>query len=464
MRVPAGAPILTAAAMRAAEEAVFATGTPQAELMERAGMAVAREAARFAGNRPILVLAGPGNNGGDAYVAARHLRDSGHDVQVAALGEPKAGAAVEMKRLWTGDIVALDQAQPRPVLVDGLFGTGMARSLDPAVAGAFQRLVDAAHFSLAIDLPSGLATDTGEALGAPYGITATLALGSLKPGHVLGDGLTRCGHVLLADIDIPIASNWRTVARPHLSAPATASHKYSRGMVVVIEGAMQGAARLSAAAALSGGAGYVLLAGRDPTGGPDALVRRAASDPCDLFDDARIGAVVVGPGLGRDRRAGQWLTAALASPHPLVLDGDALTLLGGQVARLRERRAPTFLTPHAGEFERMFGTAAGSKIDRTRVAAGDTGATILHKGGDTVIASPDGCVRVLAGASSWLSTAGTGDILAGVLGARVAGGGEGLEAAETAAWLHGRAAQLAGPAFTADALTGHLAGAIGECL
>lgn len=458
-----GLPIVTAAAMRAAEEAVFASGVPQAELMERAGAAVARAAARFAMGRPVLVLAGPGNNGGDAMVAARLLDESGHDVMVAALGEPKEGAAAAMRAKWTGRVVGLADAPARPIVVDGLFGTGLTRPLTPEIVDQLQRLVSAAHFTLAIDLPSGMDTDFGRDLGAA-GATVTLSLGALKPTHLLGNGLDRCGHVLLDDIGIPVATTWRTVAVPRLSTPGAHSQKYTRGLVAVLQGRMPGAARLASNAALHGGAGYVVRVGDDDGHGPNAIVHRPIAEFDTLLNDERTGAVVVGPGLGRDEGMGACLDAAIASARPLVLDGDALSLIGRDVGRLRGRAAPTCLTPHSGEFDSMFGEGQGSKIDRTLAAAAETGAVIVHKGADTVIATPQGDVRVHAGGSPWLSTAGTGDILAGLLGARLAGGVTPLAAAETAVWLHGRAAQLAGPAFAADDLIPCLPRAIAECL
>lgn len=458
-----GLPIVTAAAMRAAEEAVFASGVPQAELMERAGAAVAREAARFAMGRPVLVLAGPGNNGGDAMVAARLLDESGHDVMVAALGEPKEGAAAAMRAKWTGRVVNLADAPARPIVVDGLFGTGLTRPLAPDIVGQLQRLVSAAHFTLAIDLPSGMDTDFGRDLGAA-GATVTLSLGALKPAHLLGEGLDRCGHVLLDDIGIPIATTWRTVAMPQLSPPGPHSQKYTRGLVAVLQGGMPGAARLASNAALHGGAGYVVRVGGDDGHGPNAIVHRPLAEFDTLLDDERTGAVVVGPGLGRDESMGASLDAAIGSARPLILDGDALSLIGRDVARLRGRATPTCLTPHSGEFDRMFGEGQGSKIDRTLAAAAETGAVIVHKGADTVIATPQGDVRVYSGGSPWLSTAGTGDVLAGLLGARLAGGAAPLAAAVTAVWLHGRAAQLAGSAFAADDLIPCLPRAIAECL
>lgn len=461
--IAGGLPILTAEQMRAAEALHFRR-VPQEHVMERAGAAVAREAARFATGRPILVLAGPGNNGGDAYVAARLLKERGHDVAVAACGEPGAGVARAMHDRWGGPVSFLYEARPRPFVIDGLFGTGMTRPLERGVAAVFAELVAAAEFTLAIDLPSGLDTDTGGDLGAPKGISGTLALGALKPAHVLGTGLERCGHILFDDIGIPAETNWRTIARPRLKTPSATSHKYTRGMIVVVEGAMPGAARLAARAAMAGGAGYVVVAGVAEAG-PDALVHRridGAEALQDVLDDERIGAVVIGPGLGRDRRAESMLKAALGSPHPLILDGDALTLLGTSAAAwLQRRTAPSWLTPHAAEFERMF-EGEGSKIDRTLAAAAASRAIILHKGVDTVIASYKGNVQILAGGSPWLSTAGTGDVLAGLLGAQVAANQ--THSTSAAAWLHARAAQLAGPAFIADDLIGHIPQAISECL
>jgi hydroxyethylthiazole kinase-like uncharacterized protein yjeF len=465
--IPAGAPIVTAELMRAAEDELFRT-VHQDDVMERAGAAVAREVARFAMGRPILAVAGPGNNGGDAYVAARLLSEWGHDVSIAALGEPKPGSAATMADRWEGELVALYEAQPRPVLIDGLFGTGLTRPLERGPRALLADLCKRAEFVLAIDLPSGLETDTGAHLGAPCA-DVTLALGALKPAHVLEAGLDCCGHVLLDDIGIPVDTDWFTAARPRLSEPSSDAHKYSRGLVVAVECAMPGAARLAGRAAMAGGAGYVMLAGADPWGeGPDALVRTQVEDSdalTHLLQDERIGAVVIGPGLGRERRAESLLKAAVASSRPLVLDGDALTLMGQGAARwLQGRPAPVWLTPHSGEFDRMFGEEAGSKIDRTLAAAEASGATIIHKGADTVIADAKGNVRLLAGATPWLSTAGTGDVLAGLLAAQVAGGRKGVKAAEAAAWLHARAARLAGPAFIADALIGRITEATSECL
>ncbi len=461
-------PIVTTAQMRAAERAAFDAGTLQDDLMERAGRAVADAAQRIAGRKAILVLAGPGNNGGDAYVAARLLAERGHDVVVAALGTPKEGAAARMAARWGGPVGDFRTAEPRAVLIDGLFGIGLTRPLAPPVWQRLCFLQSHAAFSLAIDVPSGRATDTGEDLGHAWPCDATIALGALKPVHVVG-GISSNGELLFDDLGLDCASEWHTAARPSLSAPLPGDQKFSRGMVVVLAGAMPGAAALAAGAAMHGGAGYVVLSGKDVDGpGPHALVRRTVSRLRELaavLDDKRIAAVLVGPGLGRDKAAQVTLEAALASPHALVIDGDALSLLGRNAARrLAERPHPTWLTPHSGEFDRMFGTGEGTKIDRTLAAARATGATIVHKGADTVIARPDGRVIVTPPGSSWLSTAGSGDVLAGLVASRVATTRGHADAAPQAVWLHGRAAELARPAFIADDLVAQIPQAIRECL
>ncbi|SOB87514.1 yjeF C-terminal region, hydroxyethylthiazole kinase-related/yjeF N-terminal region [Sphingomonas guangdongensis] len=448
-RLPAGAPIVTAAQMRAAEEAVFAGGATPLALMERAGVAVARQVARLAAGRPILVLAGTGGNGGDGYAAARLLREAGCDVRVASLGPPTHPAAMTMAARWTGPTWPLASAASAPVVVDALLGIGAARPFAAEPAAALDRLLALADLRIAVDLPSGRDPGTGEG-----GIQAdvTIALGALKPAHVLGDD--RAGHVLLADLSIPLASDWSTLSRPTLRPPRREATKFTRGKLVVVGGAMAGAGVLAASAALHGGAGYVILAEPERRdGAPHALVRRHVADAsalATLLADDGIGAVLVGPGLGRDEAAQAQLAVVLASPHDLVIDGDALTLLGREVgARIGTDRRRVFLTPHGGEFSRMF-TGHGSKIAATAGAAAASGATVIHKGPATVIADPSGRVQVAADASSWLASAGTGDVLAGLVAARLAAGDE--HPAETAVWLHGRAAARVGAGLIADAM------------
>lgn len=250
-----------------------------------------------------------------------------------------------------------------------------------------------------------------------------------------------------------------SIVRPRLHAPRRDDHKFSRGMVVVVQGAMPGAAMLAAQGAMHGGAGYVVLAGRDPTpGAPHALVRRQVKDLAQLVGDQRIGAILIGPGLGEEER---WVAQAVASRHSLVIDGDALT--AALTEALAGRAAPVVLTPHSGEFDRMFGTGPAAKQARTVDAARLTGAVIVNKGADTIISDGDR-TACLGDASSWLSTAGTGDVLAGLIAARLACGGDALAAANEGVWLHARAARLAGAALIADDLIGHIPAAIAECL
>ena len=455
-----GQPILTAAAMRAAEEQLIAAGTSVSALMERAGAAVAEQVRRLAGDHEVLILCGPGNNGGDGYVAARVLAAAGQRVRVAASGEPRSAAAIAARQAWGGAVDALDVAEPAPVLVDALFGTGLSRGLGEDVVAALQRLARAAQLTIAVDLPSGAATDDGRLLSALPDYDLTLALGALKPSHLLQPAAARSRQLLVLDIAVPVASEASVLARPRLTAPSADAHKYSRGMVAVIAGAMPGASILAATAAAQGGAGYVLLLGGASDRVPHAVVRRRF-DPT-VIADTRIGALLVGPGLGRDERATERLDAVLATDRALVIDGDALRLLTPD--KIAARAAPTILTPHGGEFDALFGAGAAGKIDRARQAAAASGATIIFKGADTVIASPDGRVIVAPAAPSWLSTAGTGDVLAGLVAARLAVGGDPLVAAAEAVWLHGEAARRAGPVFIADDLARHVPEAIESCL
>ena len=458
----AGAPILSVDEMRAAERE---GGVPLSELMERAGRAMAEQVRRFACGRSVLVLCGPGNNGGDGYVAARILSEWDHDVVVAQTGEPVSDLASAAAARWTGATVALADAEPRPVVVDALFGVGLTRLLTPEVREPLHRLVAAAAWTLAVDLPSGLRSDDGADLGAA-GADLTLALGALKPAHRLMPGLDRCGHVRLESLSLSPDGEVRELVRPSLHPPARDAQKFTRGLVAVIGGKMHGAGRLAARAALGAGAGYVRLHAPEPVyPEPDALVVDVAEDVAAALADERIGAVVVGPGLGRDAGAEERLAAALASNRRLVIDGDALTLLGeGAVERLAGRAARTIVTPHGGEFRRLGGGEEGGKIAATSAFAQAAHAIVVHKGPDTVIAAPDGRVRVSALGPSWLATAGTGDVLAGTVAARMAVGGDPFEAAAEAVWLHTRAAQLAGPAFHADELIPLLPRALAECL
>jgi hydroxyethylthiazole kinase-like uncharacterized protein yjeF len=464
--IGAGRPILTAAAMRAAEEAAMARGTSVETLMERAGAAIAEAVWRFAASPPTLILCGPGNNGGDGYVTARILRERGLAVRIAAAGEPRTPAAQAARAMWNGPVEPIEGAQPAVLLIDCLFGTGLSRGLDPALSGALMRLADAARLRVAADLPSGVATDEGTILSPVPRFDLTVALGALKPAHRLQPAAFRCGRVVVAHIGLgTLESALHELARPSLPAPGPDDNKYTRGKVAVVAGRMTGAAMLAAQAAQRAGAGYVeLWKAAVPPGAPWAIVRRGGSDLADL-GDRRIGALVIGPGLGRDEVAGERLEAALASGRPLVLDADALTLIGESgLGRLADLPHLAILTPHEGEFTHMFGTDGGSKIERARIAAARSGAVVVLKGADSVVAHPDGRAIVTPPAPAWLASAGTGDVLAGVTGAMRARGLDAFEAASAALWLHAAAAEQAGPGLIADDLPLHLPTALAACL
>ncbi|MGJ3649844.1 NAD(P)H-hydrate dehydratase [Sphingomonas sp. GlSt437] len=450
-----GLPVLSAAAMRAAEDRAIARDTSVDELMARAGAGVAEWVARLAGSREVLILCGPGNNGGDGYVTATRLRAAGHLVRVAASAPPATDAASRARDGWGGAVDDVMAAAPAPVIVDALFGTGLSRALSPELATRLKTLVESAWLSIAVDLPSGLGTDDGaDPGGATPPFDITLALGALKPVHLLQPGADRCGAVRVIDIGLGEAvtdAADRVIARPILPHPGPADHKYTRGLVAVVEGAMPGAAALAITAALHTGAGYALLIGEGSAPLPHAIVRKPWSDDlAALIGDRPTSALVIGPGLGRDAEAVRQLKIAIASTAPLVIDGDALHLLTDWHFEAFSRRlAPVILTPHAGEFSALFGAWEGSKLEVTRAAARRAGATVVFKGADTVIAAPDGTARLALAGDPWLSAAGTGDVLAGAIGAMLAA--RIAEPAAAGVWLHGAAARrLTGPYLADD--------------
>jgi hydroxyethylthiazole kinase-like uncharacterized protein yjeF len=285
----------------------------------------------------------------------------------------------------------------------------------------------------------------------------TLALGAMKPAHLLQPASALCGLVRVADIGVEAESHCWLLEKAQLSVPSPDAHKYSRGMVAVVGGAMAGASMLSAKAAMRI-AGYVALVGARRIG-PDALVHRRWEE---VAADHRIGALLIGPGLGRGDKARAALDLALGTDHPLVLDADALTLVAE--TELVTRCKPTILTPHEGEFQILFGKLPGSKIECARAAAAKSNAVVILKGADTVIAAPDGRTVVAPLASGWLASAGTGDVLAGIAAALLARVGDPFWAACDAVWLHSEAARLAGSGLIADDLPDYLPAAMERCL
>lgn len=438
-------PILTAEAMRAAEQQAIDAGTSVEALMERAGAALAEAALGYVGKMPALVLVGPGNNGGDGYVAARHLAQRGVKVRVAALAEPKSAAAIWAKRRLEDEVETLGPStKPAPLLIDALFGTGVKHGLEVSVVNALGELAYEAQASIACDIPSGIDSDTGAELSVVPRFDMTVTFGALKPAHRLMPGLMYCGNVVLADIGIPVETGWREIGRPILAGVSPAAYKYTRGMVHCLGGAMPGAVALGAQAAARAGAGYVRIEADNYVPNVPAAIVQGQEGRC---DDRRIGALLVGPGLGK--KGGPLLRKALASGRPLVLDGDVFGLLGDPE---RLHGLDAILTPHEGEFAELFGQLEGSKAERALTAACSSQSVVVYKGPDTLVAAPDGRLAFAPPAPAWLATAGTGDVLAGIVAAMRARGLPPFEAACAGVWLHGRAAEIAGRHMIADDL------------
>ncbi|MFL6762279.1 MAG: NAD(P)H-hydrate dehydratase [Sphingomicrobium sp.] len=447
-----GRPILTADAMRAAEQRAIDAGTSIETLMERAGAALAEAAYRFAGPVPTLILCGPGNNGGDGYVAARELAARGVDVRVAALAEPKSEAARSARSRWPGDVEPLgSQTRPTVLLIDALFGTGLKRSLEPAVSEQLSRISEASLVKIACDLPSGIETDSGAELSCIPSFDMTVAFGALKPAHLLHPSMHKCGRLVVADIGIEAGDEWHEIGAPQVPPLDSGGHKYDRGLVHALAGTMPGAIALAAKAAALAGAGYVRVSTSRPIDGLPSAVVQMDNAP---VNDERIGCLLVGPGLGD---VPQVLTLALTSKAPKVIDADGISHLGDP-ERLRGQDA--IITPHEGEFRRLFGDLAGSKAERALEAARRAGAVVVYKGPDTLVAAPDGRLGFAPMAHPWLASAGTGDVLAGLIAAMRARGLAAFDAACSGVWLHGRAADIAGPQLIADNLAEALPAAI----
>ncbi|MES2326834.1 MAG: NAD(P)H-hydrate dehydratase [Pseudomonadota bacterium] len=447
-----GRPILTAEAMRAAEQAAIGGGTNVQDLMERAGAELAEAAYRFAGPMQTLILCGPGNNGGDGYVAARYLAEGGVTVRVAALSKPKSEAAKWARGQWTGEVEQLlPDTKGAPLLIDALFGTGLTRGLEEPTSLLLSELVHEAAVSIACDLPSGVETDSGALLNPLHDYDMTVAFGALKPAHLLHPAMHKCGRLVVADIGIHADPTWHEIAAPVLPPLDPGGHKYDRGLVHALAGAMPGAIALAAKAAAYAGAGYVRVSTSRPIDGLPSSIVQIDHAP---VNDERIGCLLVGPGLGD---VPQVLTLALTSKAPKVIDADAITHLG-EPGRLKGQDA--IVTPHEGEFRKLFGDLPDTKPERALEAARQSGAVVVYKGPDTLVAAPDGRLGFGPRAHPYLASAGTGDVLAGLIAAMRARGLPAFEAASAGVWLHGRAAEIAGPQLIADDLAASIPQAI----
>lgn len=462
--------------MRAAEQAHFAAGADSFALMARAAAEVARIASlRLAPGARVLVLAGPGNNGGDGHVAARLLADQGFNVQVQQLGGPSTPHARRAAAEWTGRSGPADPSlfgegfETRfDLVIDALFGIGLARPL----AGTAAALVKAANAGgvpiLSVDIASGVLADSGAVPGPAVVAQETISFHTPKPGHLLLPGRAHTGLLTIADIGLAHAASDLFVNAPglwHWPVPGADTHKYARGGVLVWSGPelQTGASRLAAQAALRIGAGAVTLAGSKSALAVHAaqlsavmLAEADAQGFARLLASPRIRAACVGPGAGPDARC--TAGAALQSGKPLVLDADALTAFADDPAHLarlvRRHPRPVILTPHEGEFARLFPAAQGSKLARARAAATQSGAVVVLKGADSVIASPDGRAAINCNAPPWLATAGSGDVVAGFATGLLAQGLPPFEAAAAACWVHGDIGSRLGAGLIADDLCG----------
>lgn len=458
--------VLTVAQMRAVEQALIDAGESVDSLMQTAGKGAAEWVWRVAARHPVTVLTGPGNNGGDGYVIAETLRQRGGQVAVIAATEPKTAAARNAAALYHGEVLGPETERHGEILVDCLFGSGLTRPLGPDHFALLNRLCQSHRHTIAIDLPSGVETDTGAGLNENLPrFDLTIALGAWKPAHFLLPSRAICGMTRLVPIGVaPVPHAAQAIAKPHLRRPRLRDNKFTRGLVLVIAGQMPGAPVLAASAAIRGGAGYVKIAGAGASPLPPELV--ASTEPLEtLLADRRTSAVLIGPGLGRDSEARARLAAVLAAnPRALVLDADALHLLSPDLPPPPN----AILTPHEGEvaaLEKAFALdSTQAKPTRTLALARHLNATVVFKGADTLIASPEGQLAYAPRAPAWLAMAGTGDVLAGLTAARLATGMPPFIAAQEAVWLHTEAARIAGPGLTAPDLAAAVPAAVARAI
>jgi ADP-dependent NAD(P)H-hydrate dehydratase / NAD(P)H-hydrate epimerase len=501
MRDPMAFPeLMTPAEMSGADRFAISAGTPGIALMERAGLAVADEAARLTKSRGrIAVLCGSGGNGGDGFIAGRLLGERGYTVELGLLGrrdalkgDPALAAARYQAPVLDAAAIELAQAD---CVIDALFGAGLARDIDGEAKAIIERInafKRAGGHVLAVDVPSGIDGETGGIRGAAVEASASVTFFRLKPGHLLEPGRTLAGAIRLADIGIPEAALGLIAPKTFVNAPAVwgealprpnaASHKYARGAVLVLSGSGHhtGAARLAARSALRAGAGIVSVASP-----PDAVAINSAHLTAvmvapfanarefeALIADERRRAIVLGPGAGVGPTLRKLVAAALTRPakqRTIVLDADALTSFAGDAVRLaaliKRGGHEAVMTPHEGEFAKLFEGAPDVRLDddklaRARAAARLMGAVVLVKGADTVVAAPDGRATIGWNLPPWLATAGSGDVLSGLVAGLSAQEMAAFEAASAAVWLHGACGRAAGPGLIAEDLPEALPGVL----
>lgn len=485
---PVALELLTPPEMAEADRRTIAGGTPGIALMERAGRAVAdRVVARHPPGTRIFIACGPGNNGGDGFIAARILSERGYSVRLALLGsrEVLEGDAAEAARLFHGEVEPMNAEALRGagVIVDALFGAGLSRPLSGLARQAVEALARAADVGvpvIAVDLPSGIDGWTGKVMGAAVTASETVTFCRRKIGHLLMPGCLHTGKLWVADIGISDATiaaiapktfaDEPALWRADFPIPQPGGNKYGRGHALIASGPMHatGAARLAARAALRAGAGLVtVVAGKAAIPVLAAslaavMVRevKGAAGLTKLLADKRLNALLLGPGQGVGAATKAMVLAAAKAKRSLVLDADALTSFEGKATELAKVLAAVpaaIVTPHEGEFGRLFSRepqvlGIESKVEKVRLSAKRLGAVVVLKGPDTVIASPDGRAAIAHNAPAWLATAGSGDVLAGFVLGLLAQGMPAFEAASAAVWLHGECAREFGPGLIAEDL------------
>ncbi len=469
--------LLSTQEMAAADRAAIAAGTPGIDLMEAAGWQIARLVRQHYAPCKVVVLCGPGNNGGDGFVAARLLQRWGWPVRLGLLGERSAlkGDAALAAARWKGSVhpVSEELLSGDPLVIDALFGAGLARPLEGVARAVIERIGELDLSVVAVDLPSGVNGDTGAVMGAAPQAELTVTFAAAKPGHLLLPGRDLCGRLEVCEIGVKPSTLANTFHnRPSLwlhklPRPSSEGHKFSRGHLLVAGGAdMTGAARLVARAGRRAGAGLATLAA--PTGlteiyqqdAPGTLVKPLTAWP-DLLADARINAAVIGPGCGVGEATRRLTLQALAASKSCVLDADALTSFAGNPLTLWSVRGGPVLTPHDGEYARLF-RYQGDRLTRARAGAKESGATLVLKGSDCVVAAADGRAAIADNAPPDLATGGAGDVLAGLIGGLLAQGMPTFEAACAGVWIHGEAAANFGPGLVAEDLIDYIPGVLRE--
>ncbi len=473
--------LLTAEEMGRAEQLAAASGLPTLTMMENAGRGVAEEVVRrYPRGSRVIVLCGPGNNGGDGFVCARYLRERGYQVRLALLGraedlrlDPK-----EMAKRWDEAIEPMSPQclEGAQIVVDAIYGTGLRDDVGGVVGQVIEAVTERGLPVISVDVPSGIDATGGALRGLAFKAAATVTFFRRKTGHVLLPGRMYCGDVRVIDIGIPAAVLGEIAPRTFANDPEfwlryfpklkKGGHKYDRGHAIVVSGPMEstGAARLAARTALRAGAGLVTVATSKaafyinaaqltavmvaPYDGPPGLSA--------ILSDRRITAALIGPGAGRDPEVKDLVVSVLASDAVAVLDAEGITAFQAAPAELfhyiKSRPAPTIMTPHEGEFRKVFPELARepSKLERARRAAENSGSVVILKGADTVVAAPDGLSSVSENAPPWLATAGSGDVLAGLVTGLLAQGMAAFDAAAAAVWMHGELAVIFGPGLIAD--------------